>query len=48
MMNCGRNLDFRLRPPAHRGYRGLRPGGILDFGKIGIFFETFIVLNPER
>ena len=23
--------DFRLRPPARRGHRGLRPGGILDW-----------------
>jgi hypothetical protein len=23
-------LDFRLRAPARRGHRGLRPGGILD------------------
>jgi hypothetical protein len=25
-------LDFGLRPPARRGHRGLRPGGILDWG----------------
>ena len=23
--------DFRLRPPARRGHRGLRPGGISDW-----------------
>ena len=30
MESLAKIWDFRLRPPARRGHRGLRPGGILD------------------
>jgi hypothetical protein len=37
--------DFRLRPPAHRGYRGLRPGGISDLWNR--FAQSFFIKWAE-
>ena len=49
MTSRAKILDFRLRPPAPNGHRGLRPGGIADFwNRCALSIIMDISLNTAR